>query len=151
MLHQIIAQGSFFVMLVSCGLLGVKLCYEFLYFLRYKYGIEAEHLFVRTGVIIVEESSFPLSRISRIHLDRSFSDFIVGVWDVNVVTVPGRAAVIEGLSLRSATGLQNHLFSFLETHEAESKKIDTSKESSTSKHTAAEQFGGGEAQAVGFK
>jgi membrane protein YdbS with pleckstrin-like domain len=110
-----IASGCRVVLGVFAVVLGFKILYEVVYRFRYRYGLEAGHLVVKQGVITIDRGSFPLSRISRIHLERSSVDFLFLLYNVNIVTVPGRSAVIGGLTRNNAVALQDHLTSFIET------------------------------------
>lgn len=101
-------------LLLCCG----KLIYEVLYFITYEYGIDAGNLTVTEGVILKTRSSFPLSKITDIYLDRDLVDTVFLLWDLNISTPQmqsSRFGKIFGLSRRSALELQDYLGTLLES------------------------------------
>jgi membrane protein YdbS with pleckstrin-like domain len=78
----------------------------------YKYDIRREHLHVRTGVIIKNESSLPLQFVTDVRLRSSFLLLLVGLRRLEVETpsaLGGERVTIEGLSPRTATALREKL------------------------------------------
>lgn len=94
-----------------------KLVYEILWRTCYYYAIEDSNLVISKGILIRQRGSFPLSRITDVYLNRSFSDFIFGLYNLNVSTPTehsGEFAEINGLSKQVAIQLQNLLTRTLE-------------------------------------
>ncbi len=101
-------------LLLCCG----KLIYEVLYFITYEYGVDLGNLTVTEGVILKTRSSFPISKITDIYLDRDLIDTVFLLWDLNISTPQMKSAAfgkIFGLSRRSALELQDYLGSLLES------------------------------------
>lgn len=79
---------------------------------HYDYRVEKGHLNIHKGIFLKQKGSFPLARITDIYLDRSFSDFVFGLWNVHVSTPTASSGVfarVNGLSELNATGLQRSL------------------------------------------
>ena len=113
-----VRQLIYFVVVAGAALSGGKLLYEELYRACYQYGIEAGNLFISKGIILKQRGAFPLPKITDVYLDRTFRDFVFGLCNLHVSTPTahsGEFARIDGLSKKTAVGLQHRLTELLET------------------------------------
>ena len=98
-------------------ILSVKLIYAYLYRATFKYNICDDMFIISHGVIRRETSTLPLSRVTEIHIGRSWRDILLGLYSVDVLT-PGTALnhfnQIPGLSFSTASGLSQYLTKAIE-------------------------------------
>lgn len=92
--------------------------FELIEMRHYFYGIEAGHLVLVKGIILKRRGSFPLSRITDVYLDRTFTDFLFGLYTLHISTptmTSGHFARIDGLTRKSALRLQESLTDCLDS------------------------------------
>jgi len=109
--------ASVLVLLSFFAAIG-KFIFEVLEVQHYSYGIEAGHLVISKGIVLKRRGSFPLSRITDVYLDRTFADFLFGLYTLHISTptmTSGHFARIDGLSLKSALRMQEVLTDCLDS------------------------------------
>ena len=95
-----------------------KLLFEIVEIVYYRYGIEAGHFVISKGIFLKGRGSFPLSRITDVYVDRTFLDFIFGLYSLHISTptmISGAFARIDGLTLKSAMRLQEKITDCLDS------------------------------------
>jgi len=103
-LWAVLALGVFAIMLV-------KLIYQFLYHLRFKYWLEEGQLFMRRGVLLRDTIVVPLMRTTEIELKRSWSDYLFGLADLVLATpAVSSRGVPEIFGLKHSTALKLQVF-----------------------------------------
>lgn len=124
---------------------AVKLLREMLYRYCYYYGIEAGHLVISKGILIKQRGAFPLSRITDVYLDRTFGDFLLGLYNLHVSTPTLHSAEfarVDGLRGRTAVSLQEYLTACLEASQQHAEGLMTRHEMAQVLHNAAKPGAG---------
>ena len=105
------------VLYLAISICGGKLIYELLCFLVYRYSIELEHLTVLRGILFRTRASLPLAKINDVTLHRGPIEILFGIYSISVLTASPTASdgTIEGLTSKSAHGLQSYLLALVET------------------------------------
>ncbi len=95
---------------------GLKVLYELVQRRSCQYSVEDSNWIVARGLVLRQRGCFPLSQITDVYLNRSLTDFIFGLYNLNVSTPTTRSAEfasIKGLHKETALALQNHLLRLL--------------------------------------
>lgn len=82
-----------------------------------KYVVDGNQLFISKGILLKEQGSFPLSRITDLYMQRSLGDLIFGLCTLQFSTptqYSAHFARIEGLGNETAAALQSYLATLLE-------------------------------------
>ena len=106
------------IILISFLVALGKFLFEAVEHAYYSYGIEAGHFVISKGIFLKRRGSFPLSRITDVYLDRTFLDFVFGLYSLHFSTPTmssGAFARIDGLTLKSAMRLQEKLTDCLDS------------------------------------
>ncbi|MDD2942645.1 MAG: PH domain-containing protein [bacterium] len=116
----IISILSFLIWLARFLLLELELrCYY--------YGVESGHFVFSKGIFLKQRASFPLSRITDLYVDRTFGDFIFGLYNLHVSTPTvhsGEFARVLGLNKKNVDGLQRRLSQLVEEGDFHIENID---------------------------
>ncbi|MCB0322647.1 MAG: PH domain-containing protein [Bdellovibrionales bacterium] len=114
---ELLEAISFYVLFGGLAACALKLIYEELYYASWHYGIEAGNFVVAKGVVIKSRSSYPLTRVNDVYLERNFVDFLFGLYNLNVAT-PNPASYtfgkVEGLSRDVAVAMQDYITQLLD-------------------------------------
>lgn len=102
---------------VALSVAGVKLLYELLCFLLYRYAVELEHLSIVRGVLFRSRTAFPIARINDVSLHRTPIEILFGLYTLTILTASpvSNFGSIEGLTGTSARALQAYLLALVET------------------------------------
>ncbi len=103
----------------------VKLGYELLARHYYYYAIEGSNLVIAKGVILRQRGCFPITQITDVYLNRTFSEFIFGLYSLNVSTPTTHSAefaCIDGLPRDTAVALQDELMHILHAQELQNRE-----------------------------
>ena len=119
----------FFLLLAAVGVIAaIRILYLELYRFCYDYRIHAGQFIVEKGIVLRERGSFPVIRITDVYLDRCFTDFIFGLYNVHVSTPTahsGQFARIDGLSKATAISLQSNLMDIIQQSNSRTKQPST--------------------------
>lgn len=130
-------QDDFFKKSCELGLLIISILAFLIWLARflllelehhcYYYGVESGHFVFSKGIFLKQRASFPLSRITDLYVDRTFGDFIFGLYNLHVSTPTvhsGEFARVLGLNKKNVDGLQRRLSQLVEEGDFHIENID---------------------------
>lgn len=98
------------LLLLGTGIAGLAIyAYEHIYFGRYYYHLDEEHLVIRKGVFTYGETTLPYARIQDVFVDQDVLDQTFGLYDLHVSTATLQSAAnahIDGLSFSGAEAIK---------------------------------------------
>ena len=116
---------SFYLIFGGLAVITAKLFYEVLYYCTYQYVVDSGGISVVEGVLIRVRSSYPLTKITDVYLDRNWIEVICLLWNLNIAT-PNPASFgfgqIRGLRRDVAVALSDYLNSLLDTVHPEAER-----------------------------
>ena len=96
---------------------SVKIIYDVVFHLMYNYTLEMEHLVVTQGIFKRSRASLPIAKVNDVSLTRNFSELLLGLYSINILTASNSevSGVISGLRKKEALDLQAYIMILVES------------------------------------